>query len=42
VPDGWLILHARHFSLLLAEGHWNSRLFGAMVRRIAALPAPAG
>ena len=28
--------------LLLAEGHLTRRLFGAMVRRIEALPVPAG
>jgi hypothetical protein len=28
--------------LLLAESHLPRRLFGAMVRRIASLPAPAG
>jgi len=27
---------------LLAESHLTGRLFGAMVRRIAALPVPAG
>jgi len=28
--------------LLLAEGHLTRRLFAAMVRRMEALPAPAG
>jgi hypothetical protein len=36
------IEHARHFWLLLAEGHLTRRLFGAMVRRMAALPVPTG
>jgi hypothetical protein len=39
---GRLIKHARYYWLLLAEGHLTRRLFGAMVRRIAALPVPAG
>jgi hypothetical protein len=39
---GRLIKHARHFWLLLAEGHLTRRLFGAMVRRIAAVPVPTG
>ena len=39
---GRLIKHARHYWLLLAEGHLTRRLFGAMVRRIALLPAPSG
>jgi hypothetical protein len=39
---GPLIKHARYYWLLLAEGHLTRRLFGAMVRRIAALPVPAG
>ena len=39
---GRLIKHARYYWLLLAEGHLTRRLFEAMVRRIAALPAPAG
>jgi len=33
IPDYWL---------LLAEGHLTRRLFGARVRRMEALPAPAG
>ena len=39
---GRLIKHARYYWLLLAEGHLTRRLFGAMVRRIAALPLPSG
>jgi len=39
---GRLIKHARYYWLLLAEGHLTRRLLGAMVRRIAALPVPAG
>jgi hypothetical protein len=39
---GRLIKHARYYWLLLAEGHLNRRRFGAMLRRIALLPAPAG
>ena len=39
---GRLIKHARYYWLLLAEGHLTRRLFGSMLRRIEALPAPAG
>jgi len=39
---GRLIKHARYYWLLLAEGHLTRRLFGAMVRCIAALPVPTG
>jgi hypothetical protein len=39
---GRLIRHARYFWLLLAEGHLTKRLFSAMLRRIEALPLPAG
>jgi len=39
---GWLIKHARYYWLLLAESHLTRRLFGAMLRRIWALPVPAG
>ena len=39
---GRLIKHARYYWLLLAKGHLTQRLFGAMVRRIAALPLPSG
>jgi hypothetical protein len=38
---GRLVKHARYYWLLLAEGHLTRRLFGAMVRRIEALPLPA-
>ncbi len=37
-----MIKHARYYWLLLAESHLTKRLFGVMVRRIAALPLPAG
>ncbi len=36
-----LIKHPRSYWLLLAESHLRWRLFGSMVRRIAALPVPA-
>jgi hypothetical protein len=39
---GRLIKHARYYWLLLAEGHLTRRLFGSMVRRMAALPLPTG
>jgi hypothetical protein len=39
---GRLIKHARYYWLLLAEGRLTRRLFGAMVRQMEALPAPAG
>ena len=39
---GRLVKHARYDWLLLAEGHLTLGLFGAMVRRVAALPVPAG
>ena len=39
---GRLVKHARYYWLLLAESHLTSRLFGAMLGRIAALPLPAG
>src|SRR5262244_1034026 len=39
---GRLVKHARYYWLLLAEGHLTLGLFGAMVRRVAALPVPAG
>ena len=35
------VKHARYYWLLLAESHLTRRLFGSMVRRIAALPLPA-
>jgi len=37
-----LIKHARYYWLLLAESGLTRRLFGAMVRRIAALPVATG
>jgi len=39
---GRLIKHARYYWLLLAEGHLTRRLFGSMVRRMAAPPVPTG
>jgi len=39
---GRLVKHARYYWLLLAESHLTRRLFGGMVRRIEALPVPAG
>ena len=39
---GRLLKHARYYWLLLAESHLTRRLFGAMVRRIGLLSAPAG
>jgi len=39
---GLLIKHARYYWLLLAESHLTRRLFGAMLRRIWALPVPTG
>jgi hypothetical protein len=39
---GRLIRHARYCWLLLAESHLTRRLFGAIVRRIEALPVPTG
>jgi hypothetical protein len=39
---GRLIKHARYYWLLLAESHLTRRLFGTMVRRMEALPMPAG
>ena len=39
---GRLIIHARYYWLLLAEGHLTRRLFAGMLRKIAALPSPAG
>jgi hypothetical protein len=37
-----LVKHARYYWLLLAESHLTRRLFGSMLRRIAALPMPSG
>jgi hypothetical protein len=39
---GRLIRHARYYWLLLAESHLTRRMFGSMLRRILALPLPAG
>jgi hypothetical protein len=39
---GRLIRHARYYWLLLAESRLTRRLFGNMVRRIAALTVPTG
>ncbi|MDA1314945.1 MAG: M28 family peptidase [Acidobacteria bacterium] len=39
---GRLVKHARYYLVLLAEGHLNRRLFGEMLARLAALPAPGG
>ncbi len=36
------IKHARYYWLLLAKGHLTRRLFAGMLRKIAALPVPAG
>ncbi len=40
--DGRLIKHSRYYWLLLAEGHLHRRLFGGILRRIAAQPMPSG
>jgi hypothetical protein len=39
---GRLVKHARYYWLLLAESYLTRRLFAALVRRIEALPWPAG
>jgi len=39
---GFAELIDRHYWLLLPESHLTRWLFGAMVRRIAALPLPGG
>jgi len=39
---GRLVKHARYYWLLLAESHLTRRLFGTMVRKMAALPVRAG
>ncbi len=39
---GRLVKHARYYWLLLAESHLKRRMFGSMVRMIAALPQPEG
>jgi Transposase DDE domain group 1 len=40
--SGRLIQHARYYWLLLAESHLTRRLFADMLRKVAALPIPAG
>ena len=40
--SGRLVKHARYYWLLLAEGHLSRRLFGSMLRMVAALPLPDG
>jgi hypothetical protein len=37
-----LIKHVRYYWLLLAEIHLTRHLFGSMLRRMEALPLPAG
>jgi Transposase DDE domain group 1 len=39
---GRLVKHARYYWLLLAEGHLTWRVFGAIPRRISAMPLPTG
>jgi hypothetical protein len=39
---GKLVKHARYYWLMLAESHLTRRLFGTMVRRIAAFPVATG
>jgi hypothetical protein len=39
---GRLIKHARYYWLLLAQSHLTRRLFGSMLRRVAALQLPTG
>ena len=39
---GRLVKHARYYWLLRAKSHLTRRLFGMMLRRIWALPVPAG
>lgn len=39
---GRLIKHARYYWLLLTESQLTRRLFTAMLRKITALPSPAG
>jgi ribonuclease BN (tRNA processing enzyme) len=39
---GRLVKHARYYWLSLAESHLTRRLFGSMVRRIAALTVASG
>jgi hypothetical protein len=44
VGENWgtLIKHARYCWLLLAESHLTRRLFTAVLKKITALPVPAG
>jgi hypothetical protein len=39
---GRLVKYARYYWLMKAESHLTRRLFGSMVRRIAALPVSTG
>lgn len=39
---GRLAKHAGYYWLLLAEGHLNRTLFGELLNRLEALPAPGG
>jgi hypothetical protein len=39
---GRLVKHARYYWLLLAESHLTRGLFGSILRRMEALPVPAG
>ena len=39
---GRLVRHARYYWLFLAESQLTRRLFGSMLQRIWALPAPTG
>jgi hypothetical protein len=39
---GRLIQHARYYWLQLAAGHLTRRLFAGILRKVAALPSPAG
>ena len=39
---GRLVKHARYYCLFLAEEHLSRRLFGSMLRMVAALPLPDG
>jgi hypothetical protein len=41
VTGGRLIKHAHYYWLLLAESRLTRRLFGALVRQIAASPLPS-
>ena len=40
--DGRLIKHLRYYWRLLAESHTGAALFAGMLRKISALPSPAG